>query len=414
MLLPHRRHRDRRQRQGAAGLVPASPRPRSTSTTPSTRRSTTRSTSTSPTRRAGRAPASPSSSARSRRAGWSRASTRRWPPQGPPPRDHAHRPGGRRPPALGRGARRRCRRGRPASAAARPQAVRDLAGGFSPGATAVLDWPGARHLRQGGRRRAEPRVARLAPARGRGVGGAAAVAPSSRACSTSTTTATGWRWPSRRSTAARRRIRGTPASWHAAVRALDALHARLTPNPVPSRRAGRRRLPSALRRLGRAGRRGGRRRGSTSGPRRHLDRLAELESDWPDAVAGATLLHCDVRSDNIARDRAASSSSTGRTPLSARRSSTWWRGRRRWCSRAGPRPRSSWPVTRRPRARRPRRRRPSCSPPSAASSCAHSLRPPPPGLPTLRPLPGRPGRGGAGLAPAPDRLVTAGTADGAR
>jgi hypothetical protein len=32
---------------------------------------------------------------------------------------------------------------------------------------------------------------------------------------------------------------------------------------------------------------------------RNLDRLAELESGWPHAVAGPTLLHCDVRSDNL-------------------------------------------------------------------------------------------------------------------
>lgn len=33
--------------------------------------------------------------------------------------------------------------------------------------------------------------------------------------------------------------------------------------------------------------------------RRNLDRLAELESSWPAACAGDTLLHCDVRSDNV-------------------------------------------------------------------------------------------------------------------
>ena len=32
---------------------------------------------------------------------------------------------------------------------------------------------------------------------------------------------------------------------------------------------------------------------------RNLGRLAGLESTWPDAVAGPTLLHCDVRSDNL-------------------------------------------------------------------------------------------------------------------
>ncbi len=31
----------------------------------------------------------------------------------------------------------------------------------------------------------------------------------------------------------------------------------------------------------------------------HLGRLAALESGWRDAVAGSTLLHCDVRSDNL-------------------------------------------------------------------------------------------------------------------
>ena len=106
VLLPHRRHRDRRQRQGSAGLdarhlgqrvlrpsLPCAVRPH-----PQHRLRRPR--------RVVPAPASPSSSARTRRAAWSRASTRRWPLQGPPPCDHAHRPGGRRPPALGRGARR--------------------------------------------------------------------------------------------------------------------------------------------------------------------------------------------------------------------------------------------------------------------------------------------------------------------
>jgi hypothetical protein len=32
---------------------------------------------------------------------------------------------------------------------------------------------------------------------------------------------------------------------------------------------------------------------------RHLTQLAELESDWPDAIVGDTLLHCDVRADNM-------------------------------------------------------------------------------------------------------------------
>ncbi len=33
--------------------------------------------------------------------------------------------------------------------------------------------------------------------------------------------------------------------------------------------------------------------------RRHLDRLVELESGWASAVGGDTLLHCDLRADNL-------------------------------------------------------------------------------------------------------------------
>jgi aminoglycoside phosphotransferase (APT) family kinase protein len=33
--------------------------------------------------------------------------------------------------------------------------------------------------------------------------------------------------------------------------------------------------------------------------RRHLDRLVELEAGWPAAVAGTTLLHADLRADNL-------------------------------------------------------------------------------------------------------------------
>ncbi|HEY5384081.1 MAG TPA: aminoglycoside phosphotransferase family protein, partial [Acidimicrobiales bacterium] len=85
----------------------------------------------------------------------------------------------------------------------------------------------------------------------------------------------------------------------AAVRALDALHARLTPNPVPG-------VPSAGERLqhlfggwaelAALGRTPG---GLDEWSGQNLDRLAELESGWPAAVEGSTLLHCDVRSDNL-------------------------------------------------------------------------------------------------------------------
>jgi hypothetical protein len=85
----------------------------------------------------------------------------------------------------------------------------------------------------------------------------------------------------------------------AAVRALDTLHEALTPNPVAGMEPASERLrgllcgwadlaamadlPVAL--------------DEWSG--RNLSRLAELESGWPNALGGSTLLHCDVRSDNL-------------------------------------------------------------------------------------------------------------------
>jgi Ser/Thr protein kinase RdoA (MazF antagonist) len=85
----------------------------------------------------------------------------------------------------------------------------------------------------------------------------------------------------------------------AAVSALHALHHALTPNPVPD-------APSAADRLqhlfgGWAELASGARpaEGLDAWTTHNLDRLAELESAWPDAVAGSTLLHCDVRSDNL-------------------------------------------------------------------------------------------------------------------
>src|SRR3954469_18851959 len=45
---------------------------------------------------------------------------------------------------------------------------------------------------------------------------------------------------------------------------------------------------------------------------RHLDRLAELESRWVEAAAGGTLLHLDLRADNMIVSAAGSGSWTGR------------------------------------------------------------------------------------------------------
>jgi aminoglycoside phosphotransferase len=85
----------------------------------------------------------------------------------------------------------------------------------------------------------------------------------------------------------------------AAVRALDALHARLTPNPVPGAPSAGERLRHLFGGWADLAARERAPEGLDEWTGRNLDRLAELESGWPAAVAGPTLLHGDVRSDNL-------------------------------------------------------------------------------------------------------------------
>jgi aminoglycoside phosphotransferase len=179
-----------------------------------------------------------------------------------------------------------------------PESVRDLSGGFSPGATSVLGWRGrAVFVKAVGaalnaespqfhRREAEvsaslppgPQLPRLLDVYDDGDWVALAFDA----------------------------VDGRPPHhpWEAlelraAVHALDALHDALTPNPVAIARPATDRLqllfggwtelaamsapPTAL--------------DEWSG--RNLERLAELESEWREAVQGSTLLHGDVRSDNL-------------------------------------------------------------------------------------------------------------------
>jgi hypothetical protein len=82
------------------------------------------------------------------------------------------------------------------------------------------------------------------------------------------------------------------------VVALAAVHDELTPSPLPTLEPladSARALFGGWSELAASG--------STLGldpwARAHLDRLAELESSWPDACAGSTLVHGDVRSDNV-------------------------------------------------------------------------------------------------------------------
>ena len=78
---------------------------------------------------------------------------------------------------------------------------------------------------------------------------------------------------------------------------------------------------------------------------RHLSRLAELEARWPEAIEGPTLVHGDIRSDNILIGPTGPVFVDWPHAAVAPRSSTWSRGRPRWCWRVGPSPKSSWPLT---------------------------------------------------------------------
>ena len=202
-----------------------------------------------------------------------------------------------------------------------------------------------------------------------------------------------------------------PASSTPVMAALSALHDELTPSPaaVPDSR-----WPGTARHLfggwadaGRRGRPAGR---STRGPRR-------TSPAWPSSSrAGPT-------PSRVRRSSTATSAPTtccsagdgvvfvdwphaavGDPGLRRRR-----RGRPRWCWRAGPRPRSSWPAT------GPRGRLDPDVVTVLLAAVSGLLRVALAAPAAARPadaarLPGRAGRGGAGLAPPPHRLVTARTA----
>lgn len=90
-----------------------------------------------------------------------------------------------------------------------------------------------------------------------------------------------------------------PAELDAAVHALAGLHALLTPNPVPAADPAADRLRGVLGGWGALVSSGDVPEGLDAWAHRNLDRLADLEAGWPEAIAGTTLLHADVRSDNM-------------------------------------------------------------------------------------------------------------------
>jgi Phosphotransferase enzyme family len=179
-----------------------------------------------------------------------------------------------------------------------PGDVRDLAGGFSPGATAVLGCPRATIFVKAVGAALNPE----SPAFHRREAVISAALPEIPEVPRLLDVFDDGDWVALAFEAVEGRPPAhpwDPAELRAAVAALDALHQALTPNPVDGAPQAADRLHALF---------GGwtELAGRTPPPDgldewsvRHLDRLAELESGWPDAVVGPSLLHCDVRADNL-------------------------------------------------------------------------------------------------------------------
>jgi hypothetical protein len=179
-----------------------------------------------------------------------------------------------------------------------PGSVRDLPGGFSPGATAVLACPGGTIFVKAVGSTLNPE----SPAFHRREAGISAALPPGPEFPRLLEVYDDGDWVA----LAFEAIDGRPPAhpWDAdellaAVHALDALHHALTPNPVPEAPAAADRLRPLFGGWADLASRPRPHEGLLDWSSHHLDRLVELESAWPDAVEGPTLLHCDVRSDNL-------------------------------------------------------------------------------------------------------------------
>ena len=287
-----------------------------------------------------------------------------------------------------------------------PRSTRDLSGGFSPGATTVLDCPGGAIFVKavGAALNAE------SPEFHRREAVVSAALPPAPEFPRLLDVYDDGDWVA----LAFEAIDGGPPAhpWdrrqlEAAVQALDALHDALTPSPVPDAPAAADRLQflfggwAELAALDRPP------EGLDTWSARHLDRLAELESGWREAVAGSTLLHGDVRSDNLLVtsggvvfvDWPHACVGAPVFDLVAWAPSVELEG--------GPAPEELLALSRSGVRGRPRRRRGAGGRirrvPGVALVAAGTAR-----APHAARVPGCAGRGGAGVARAPHRLVTPG------
>jgi hypothetical protein len=180
----------------------------------------------------------------------------------------------------------------------RPGAVRDLSGGFSPGATAVLEWPGRAVFVKAVGSELNPD----SPGMHRREAVVSAALPRSSRFPRLLDSYDDGDWVALAFDAVDGRpprYPWDPGELRLVTEALSSLHRELTPSPLPSLTP----LAESLRPM--FG--GWTQLAAMETPPVGLDqwacanreRLAELESSWPAACEGPTLVHGDVRADNV-------------------------------------------------------------------------------------------------------------------
>ena len=179
-----------------------------------------------------------------------------------------------------------------------PRAVRDLSGGFSPGATSILEWPGHAVFVKAVGSDLNPDSPGL---HRREVAVSAALPASSRVPRLLDSYDDG-DWVALAFDA----IDGHPPRhpWvpdelATVTDALSSLHRDLTPSPLPSLTPLAEYLRHMLGGWAALAARATPSAGLDEWARAHLEGLAELESSWPEACEGSTLVHGDVRADNV-------------------------------------------------------------------------------------------------------------------